>query len=272
MTSADRLIDHYAHGHPIERIEAELVAHGFDLTELQPGDVAGVDEFHLGGRFATVELLRSFRVGADDEVLDIGSGIGGVARTIAGATGCRVVGVDLTSVFVETASRLSEMVGLSDRTTFAVADANALQFDDDRFGAATLIHVGMNIDDKAALFAEVGRVLAPGGSLHIYDIMRAGDGEVDYPVPWSGDASTSFVEQPDHYVAALASAGFEVAAPVDRAGLVRDALSAAAASPPPVNLSHLMGDDWPTMFANLRSALAAGIVAPTEIVATRPSS
>ena len=51
--------------------------------------------------------------------------------------------------------------------------------------------------------------------------------------------------------------------------LVRTALTASQAHPPSVNLAHLMGPDWPTMFANLGGALAAGIVAPTEIVATK---
>ena len=45
---------------------------------------------------------------------------------------------------------------------------------------------------------------------------------------------------------------------------------AAAAGPPAVHLGHLMGRDWPTMFGNLRAALEAGIVAPTQITAVRP--
>lgn len=268
MAGAHRIVDHYGQGHPKARIEAELIGQGFDLDRLRPADLAGVDEFHLGGHSATIELLRSVRPRPGGEILDVGSGIGGVARSIAAATGCRVHGVDLTPAFVETATWLSELVGFADRTVFEVGDASALDFDDDRFAAATLVHVGMNIEDKALVFTEIGRTLAPGSSLHVYDLMRISDGDLTYPVPWSTDASTSFLERPSDYVSSLEAAGFEVGEVVDRTGVVRAALAAAAADPPLVNLAHLMGDNWPTMFGNLRSAVAAGVVAPIEIIAT----
>ena len=268
MAGADRVVDHYGQGHPKERIEAELIARGFDLDGLRPDDLSGVDEFHLGGHLATAELVTSVRPTPGGEILDVGSGIGGVARSVAAATGCRVHGVDLTPAFVETATWLSELVGFADCTVFEVGDASALDFDDDRFSAATLVHVGMNIEHKASVFAEIGRVLAPGSSLHVYDLMRISVGELTYPVPWSTDASTSFLERPSDYVSALESAGFEVGEAVDRTGVVREALAAAAADPPPVNLAHLMGDNWSTMFGNLRSAVGAGVVAPIEIIAT----
>ena len=40
-----------------------------------------------------------------------------------------------------------------------------------------MLHVGMNISEKATLAAEVFRLLKPGGRFGIYDLMRAGDGE-----------------------------------------------------------------------------------------------
>lgn len=54
-----------------------------------------------------------------------------------------------------------------------------------------------------------------------------------------------------------------------RLTLSATALAAAAADPPSANLSHLMGEGWPAMFANLRAALGAGIVAPMQIIAHR---
>lgn len=267
--SADSVVSHYTHEQPIDRILAELRAAAFDLDALQPHDLSGVDEFHLGGRLATTELLKSVELTAASRVLDVGSGIGGAARSIAAATGCLVNGIDLTPSFVAAATELSALVGLAEHTQFDVATALDLPFGDGIFDAVTVLHVGMNIHDKGALFAELARVLASGGTLHIYDIMRVGDGDLTWPLPWSSDPSHSFVVRPDDYVAALGGAGLQPGQPVNHIELVRTALAAAQANPPAVNLSHLMGPDWPTMFGNLGSALAGGLVAPTEIVAIK---
>lgn len=80
---------------------------------LQPGDLAGVDEFHLGGRMATDALLANIELTADSRVLDVGCGIGGAARTIAKVAGCSVTGVDLTPEFSATAGELSALVGMA---------------------------------------------------------------------------------------------------------------------------------------------------------------
>ncbi len=181
-----------------------------------------------------------------------------------------MTGIDLTPGFVATAERLSDLVGLSGQTQFAVADATTIHFPDRHFDSATLLHVGMNVEDKAALFSEVARVLAPGGTFHVYDIMRVGEGDLSYPMPWSSGPTTSFVERSEAYEEALASAGFTTTTePVNRMPLVAKALSSAQANPPAVNLSHLMGENWPEMFSNLTAALKGNVLAPIEIVGTK---
>ena len=53
---------------------------GKDLNSLRPEDLAPVDEFHIRGIEATLELADS--IGLDDGklVLDVGSGIGGPSK------------------------------------------------------------------------------------------------------------------------------------------------------------------------------------------------
>lgn len=266
----DSVDQHYRQDGLTARIEHELSQAGIELSALRPRDLAGIDEFHLGGRAVTDELLAGLDLPSDARLLDVGCGIGGAARTAAAALGCSVSGVDLTREFVETAEDLSRWVGMDQATIFRVGNALDLPFSDGEFDAALMFHVGMNISDKDALMTELARVLRPGGSFVVYDIMRVGGGDVAFPVPWSSGPSTSFLAAPDDYQRAMLAAGLEPGEPVDRLGLVRSAMTAASEKPPPVNLSHLMGDDWPTMFANLRSALDAGTVSPTEIRARRP--
>ena len=48
-----------------------------------------VDEFHIGGAEATAALLDQLAIGPETRVLDVGSGIGGPARTIAARYGAQ---------------------------------------------------------------------------------------------------------------------------------------------------------------------------------------
>lgn len=269
---ASSVIAHYGRDdHLAEHLRRDFERAGFEFEGLSADDLAGVDEFHLGGRAATEALLDDLALGPGSKVLDVGCGIGGAVRTTARRFGCTVAGVDLTPYFVAAATVLSAAVGLSELTTFVEADALDLPFPERHFDAVTVLHVGMNIADKDALAAQLARVVRPGGVVAVYDIMRVGDGEITYPVPWASAPSTSFPAAPEDYRAALVRAGLEPGDAVDRLGLVRDALHAAAERPPPVNLANLMGDDWTTMFGNLRAAVDRGVVSPTQILAHRPA-
>ena len=250
-------------------ILAELSAAGYDIDSLDPTALSGADEFHLGGRLATLAVLDSVRADAPRSVLDVGCGIGGPARTIATEFGARTVGIDLTPSFVAAATELTARVGLADQVSFQVGDALALDQPDEQFDLVTLLHVGMNIADKPRLFTELARVLQPGGRVLVYDIMRIAPGNLILPMPWASSDDHEHLAEVDDYLSALRAAGLEPAEPVDHRPIVRKALERAAAAPPPVNLSNLMGPDFAEMFSNLRTAVAAGVVAPTEIVATK---
>lgn len=266
--------DHYRSDGLTDRILGAVAsdAAGAEGGPLDPDALATVDEFHLGGRAATNLVATELRRFQPSTVLDVGSGIGGTARTLARTLGCRVVGVDLTPEFVACATELTTAVGLDDVAEFRLGSALDLPVDDHSVDAVTLVHVGMNIDDKETLAAEFARVLRPGGSVVVYDVMRLAGDDLTYPMPWAAGPATSFVAAPDRYVAALTAAGFEVGEPQDQTALVLDVLAAGASRPtPPVHLGHLMGPEFPVMFSNLVGAMKAGVVAPVLLTATLPS-
>ncbi|MDQ3557615.1 MAG: methyltransferase domain-containing protein, partial [Pseudomonadota bacterium] len=155
---------HYSSYDALARIREGLKEMGLDPDKISPEVLKPVDEFHIGGAEATAALLDKLDIRPDMEVLDIGSGIGGLARTIAERYKCRVTGVDLTPQFVKTARALSSMSGMADRVRFEVGSAVALPFSDASFDLALLLHVGMNVPDKWALFSEARRVLRDGGT------------------------------------------------------------------------------------------------------------
>lgn len=201
---------HYGGAGLAERIADDLKQAGKDPGALTTADLAPYDEFHFRGRAATLELARQMALSPESSVLDIGSGLGGPARTVAEAFGCHVTGIDLTRAFCEVATTLSEWLGLAARTRFVQADATRLPFEDDHFDAAMTIHVAMNIPDKLALYQEARRVLKPGGVLAVYDILQGEGGEVSYPVPWADGPGLSHLATPAEMRALLPAAGFTI--------------------------------------------------------------
>lgn len=183
---------HYYRSNLFEEIVDRLKALDIDLEKVMRKDIAGVDEFHVRGAQVSKELAESVDL-SNAKVLDVGCGLGGPARMLADEYGCDVSGIDLSEEFIRTAIKLSELVGLSDKTTFIYGDATNLPFSDQRFDAAWTQHVQMNIADKVQFYSEINRVLSPGGFFLYYDIFKKGLEEVTYPMPWAEEPQISFL-------------------------------------------------------------------------------
>ncbi len=264
-----------ARGGLVAVIRARLEAAGLDPATLRPSDLAPVDEFHIRGRAASLEIVEALELTSGSHLLDLGSGLGGPARTVAELTGCTVTGVDLTPEFCVVANELSRWTGLADRTRFQVGDATATGLGDRAVDAAMTVHVAMNIPDKASLYAEAFRVLRPGGRFVVYDVLQGEGGDVRYPVPWAQDSSTSFLATPDEVRTLLRRAGFEVISEVDssdesltwfeqvRARVQRD-------GPPPVSFAAFLGDEFGRMAANQVANLAERRIRTVMYSAVRP--
>ena len=260
----------------VAAIGSALEAAGLDPATLRPADLAPVDEFHIRGRAATLEIIDALHLTADSHVLDLGSGLGGPARTLAELTGCMVTGVDLTPEFCEVATALSAWTGLAERTRFHVGDATATGLPDADVDAALIVHVAMNIADKHALYAEAFRVLRPGGRFVVYDVLLGEAGEVRYPVPWASDSSTSFLATPEDMRELLAAAGFEVVSEVDSSDesllwfqQMRDRIQ--RDGPPPVTFAAFLGDAFGQMAANQVTNLAERRIRTVMFACSRPS-
>ena len=268
----DRVARHYAQGNLEQTILDALVASGKDLDHLTPGDLTPVDEFHTGGREATAAFAEQTGFVAGQHLLDIGCGIGGPSRFFARERGCRVTGIDLTEDYVRTAEALSRRVGLDGQVAYRHASAVALPFADAAFDGAYMIHVGMNIEDKAMLFADVRRVVRQGGTFAVFDIMKTGDSELSYPVPWAASPDTSFVASPAEYRRGLEAAGFAIVRERNRSDFAArffaeaTARADAAGGPPPLGTHILMRNDARRKIANVVANLEKGLIAPTELI------
>jgi ubiquinone/menaquinone biosynthesis C-methylase UbiE len=80
----------------------------------------------------------------------------------------------------------------------------------------------MNVPDKTSLFREARRVLREDGTFAIYEVMRTGDGDLSFPVPWAETAELSALETPQIYRRAAEAAGFALKAEENRREIALD--------------------------------------------------
>jgi ubiquinone/menaquinone biosynthesis C-methylase UbiE len=272
MNTEQQVATHYTHGSLLQAILDALRQMGKDPDRFTAMDLSTGDEFHLGWLPATAALAKDLGLASGMHVLDVGCGVGGPARYFAEAHKCRVTGIDLTEEFVQVAAELTRRCGLADRVTFRHGSALDLPFDAATFDAATLIHVGMNIADKARLFEEVRRMLKPGALFCVYEVMRAGEGDLPYPMPWAQTTETSFVETPETYRRLLSAAGFKIEREQDRRAFVLDLAREMRAKIekdglPALNPHVLIGPAARERLGNVMATLDRGTIAPVEMMA-----
>ncbi|MEM9139779.1 MAG: class I SAM-dependent methyltransferase [Pseudomonadota bacterium] len=277
MTVETEVARHYTTGALTQRVRAALTAMGVDPDAATAEDLKACDEFHTGGVQATDALLEHLEITAATRVLDIGCGIGGPARLLASRYGCTAVGVDLTQEFVDTAAELSEMVGLDQKTAFHQGSALDLPLPAESADLALLLHVGMNIEDKPKIFAEAFRVLSPGGTFAVFDVMRDRDTETPliFPLPWSSVAETSFVTPPIAYQNAAQAAGFTEIHHRNRSDFAKAFFAevfakVAAEGPPALGIHLMMGDTAGDKIKNYVQNLDAGRISPVELIFRKP--
>lgn len=152
-------------------------------------------------------------------VLDIGCGSGGIALHLARAHhAAHVTGFDVEEPVIAHARRAAEASGLSDRVTFVQAPPGPLPFPDASFDVVFSKDALLHVPDKDALFAEIFRVLKPGGAFAASNWMIGHDGEpsADMKAYFEAEGLSFAMASPARYMAAMQKAGFVDIGVVDR--------------------------------------------------------
>lgn len=200
---------HYSARDIEARILAGIRAAGLNPeNRLSPEELGALDHFHTGGLRASRELLEVARIRAGDRVLDVGAGLAGSARLLASSVGCRVDCIEMSADYCVGAALLNRLTGLEDRIKVHRGSALELPFPDASFEVVWMQNVGMNIADKRRLYAEILRVLKPGGR-YAFQEMAAGEVATSYfPLPWATDPRDNFLVSAGEMRALLGGCGF----------------------------------------------------------------
>lgn len=131
-------------------------AYGADCpTELQ---AFGMTTWWTLGRFVSGVRLRPGQL-----LLDLACGRGGVGLWLARATNAKLVGVDWSPAGVQEAGARAAAFVPAGRATFQVGDLAATGLPADSVDAAVCADAVFFATDRIAVFAEMARVLRPGG-------------------------------------------------------------------------------------------------------------
>jgi ubiquinone/menaquinone biosynthesis C-methylase UbiE len=270
----NNIMQHYTRQDLGDVILAALGKAGKDVDNLKPEDLAPIDEFHVRGRKATLELAHDASLGPDMHVLDVGSGIGGPSRCIAQKYGCRVTGIDLIEEYCRVAQMLALRIGLSNLVTFRQADACALPFPDAAFDVVWTQHSAINISDKTTLYREMFRVLKNGGTLAIYDILAGPVSPIHFPVPWACRPEESHLVTTEELRPLLEKSGFSIESWKDTtdvalAWFTNVSKKIQQSGLTPLGIHVLLGADFKVMAQNQRKNLEEGRIVLAQIVARK---
>lgn len=193
-----------------------LKSKGVTPDQATADDLHGMDMLHMGGLAATDMLAEMAGIRPEQQVLDIGAGVGGPARRFASKYGAAVWGVELSAPLYQTAVALTALVRMQDQVQFKHGSALALPFGDGTFDVAVMQHIAMQVAEKGLLFGDCTRVLKRNGVLALHEIFAGDGGPPLFPLAWATDPAMSSLETLEECTARLARLGLQAAPFVDR--------------------------------------------------------
>lgn len=153
-----------------------------------------------------------------DNIFELGCGKGRVAAHLADFSGANITGINIDQGQLDSATQFARKNGLSKQCRYINADFNELPFSfaDNSFDGIYEIQALSLCRDLEKLFAELHRMLKPGGKLSLLEWVRLPNFDAQNPhhqelmkkvKPLIGAIGTP---SPEEYESMLRQAGFEV--------------------------------------------------------------
>src|SRR3954470_17593676 len=133
-----------------------------NVPDASVGSFAGVANPHLLGRIDEGAVVLDLGCGAGTDLL--------IAAQMVGPSG-HVIGVDMTPAMLRVAAASAREMGVAERVELHESLIESLPLSDSEVDIVISNGVIDLIPDKDAVFAEIDRVLKPGGRLQFADVV-----------------------------------------------------------------------------------------------------
>ena len=194
-----------------DRVLRELKAAGIDTeAPLDFRDLSPFDHYHYHGAAAVQAAADRLGLSSSHRVAEVGSGIGGPARHLAGNCGCRVTALELQEDLHGLANDLTQRCNLAGQIDHCRADVLDEPLEESAYDAVVSWLAIFHIPEHERLWAHLCRSLKPGGGLFVEDLcsrfaFNAGEEQILREKLYAKSLPT-----PAQYCAELNRAGFEV--------------------------------------------------------------
>lgn len=193
----------------VDRVERALADRGLaPPAPLQPTQLEDLDHLHYEGRAAVDLAVQRLGLTEQDRVLDVGSGLGGPARRLATAPGCRVVALELQQELHECAASLTSRCGIDGRIRHIGGDILDPHAVEGPFDALVSWLVFLHIPDRPALLRRCRSLLRAGGGLHAEDFFIRNPLDDEERTLLRDEVQCAHLVDRPTYIDELVSAGF----------------------------------------------------------------
>ncbi len=177
--------------------------------QIHPGFLEdGDDDIRAAALRATARLAELANIAPGANVLETACGVGGTARYLAAKRGARVVATNIARSQLAIAVDWTRNAPGADRIRYEYADYHALPFADSSFDVYWCQDSLLFSTDKPRALAEAARVLRPGGTIAISDLVVVGKPAPDAAALLTEISAAGFWSAED-YRKGLIAAGFE---------------------------------------------------------------
>lgn len=135
--------------------------------------VLGKKVIRPGGCGSSETIFRIADFQPQENVLDIGCGVGTTAIQMASRFNCQVTALDIDNRMIEHAEDNIRKAGVADKITLKQGDIQTLPFADSVFDAVTIEAVSMFTQDQQAAIREAVRACRPGGYVFDHEFVWA---------------------------------------------------------------------------------------------------
>ena len=187
----------------------ETVNPGYDIAGMAMLELIWGKGFIAPGGAGNVDRIVEGIDLSDKLVLELGSGVGGGAVVLGSKYGARVIGLEIETQLVESATEYANKAGLAGQVEFKQVEPGEFPVADGSIDLFYTSGVLLHFEDKLAAFSDAYRLLKPGGMISGYDWLSGQKILGKNVHEWMKAAGlTAYPETLDSYTDQMRAAGF----------------------------------------------------------------